>query len=732
MLDQNQPLLRFTLLSELFGPQRQSVDPLGWEGMGVTLHRDGKYHGLTTEYTVELGFVKEGRAYLAQALDVAGVEAEIGLLVEVYDPNTFTWEVYYQGRLDLSGATQTATEFRCAAEKTGFTQKFLNREDANVDLLGRESVGGTALAAVTPATVELHSKAIRQRYEAVTPTNPLPAFPDYVTDGESRFKSMYFGFGTAIVDEFGVQETNAGTVTIATDDNSPEVPIYTTKEGGLFNIDFSILALLRIQRQNGKGDFDKADGEIYFRINDEQPVTLFEFKASGIAGEFRRQLTAGYRLTRELEIGDRIYLYGRLHVYDISGPAIGPYQFTTLLEMQEGSYFRMSADTQTQPTPAAGLLLYEALNRLAQALTDQAVAFRSAYFGRTDTLPTYPVDGPGALTMVTSGFQVRGFPLALKSLFASWKDLFDSLNAAYWLGYGIERTHPGGPEVVRVEPAGYFYSDEVVLTLEAPVHDELPDADGTLLSNLQLKELPDRTYIQAKAGWQKWQTQSLNGLDEFNASREWHLPLVHPQATYDAVGGYITAGFYLENTRRQRYDATSTTDGGSDNDNFLICLLRDSLGGFQTERNQLFADVSGLYSPDTVYNLRLSPARMLRRHGPALAAGLRYQTGRRLRFGFGEGNNQLSTRLPGETPVVEGGDIPVSELDAPLWRPQSWEFTAPCSRLQAAAVLQNPRGRIRFQDERGAWQEGWILDFKHTLSQQQADFTLLRCHTLSA
>ncbi|WP_170172523.1 hypothetical protein [Hymenobacter rigui] len=701
---------------------------MGWEEIGVQLHRDGKYHGLTTEYTVELGFVKEGRAYLLQALEIAGIEAEVAVLIEVYDPNAFTWEVYYRGRLDFAGASSTATEFRCTVEKPGFTIKFLNRENITVDLLGRESVGGSALAPFTPTTVELHSKAIRQRYEAETSASPPPPLPDYVTDGNSRFKVMYFGFGSAVVDEFGVQETYAGTITMP--DTNPEVPVYVTKEKGLFSIDFTVLALLRIQRQNGKGDFDKADGEVYFRINSEPPVKLFEFRDSGIAGEFRKQLTAAYRVTRNLNIGDQVYLYGRLHVYDISGPLIGPYQFTTYIEMQQGSYFKMEALTQTDPTPAAGLLVYEAFDRLAQAATDSPVAFRSAYFGRTDTRPAYPADGAGSLTMVTGGFQVRGFPLALKSIYATWQGLFDSLSAAHWLGYGIERL-PGGTEVVRVEQASYFYSDAVVLTLAAPVQDHLPDIDGVAFSNFEQHVIADRYYNQAEAGWQKWQVQNLNGLDEFNTRREWALPLTQVQATYTAVGGYITAGLYLENTRRQRYEATATTDDQADNDNFLVCLLRHPLGGFQTERNQLFADVTGLLSPDTAYNLRLSPARVLRRHSPVLAAGLFGRQGKRIRFSFGEGNNELSTRLPGETAVVEKADISVEELGPPLWRNESYQFTAPCTWQQALAILSRPNGRIRFRTERNEVREGWILDFKHDLIGGTADFTLLRCYALS-
>ncbi|SNC62223.1 hypothetical protein SAMN06265337_0627 [Hymenobacter gelipurpurascens] len=732
MLEQNQPLLRFTLLSSRFGSLVSQHDPRGWEDVGAQLHRDGKLHGLTTEYTVELAFIKEAKKYLSQAYQLAGIEAEVELLIEIFDPNDFLWHVYYQGRLDFTGRSETATEFRCQAEKTGFTQKFLNRADTTVDLLGRDSISGTSLAALEPVSVELHSKAIRKRYEAVTPASPLPPLPDYVTDGESRFKVLYFGFGSPAIDDFGVQEVGGGGVTVPTGNTSPEVAIYTTVERGRFSFDINLLSRLRIQRANGRGDFDKADGEVYFRINNEQPVKLASFRESGIAGEFRYNLTAPYKVTRTLEIGDKVYFYGRLHVYDISGPAIGPYQFTVLVDMLPGSYFKMEAETQTDATMCPGLLAYEALDRLAQATTDSAVAFRSDFFGRTDTSPAYAVDGEGSLTYVTGGFQARGFPLAEKSLFATWQGLFGSLSDAWWLGTGIERL-PTGQEVVRVEQASYFYSDEVVLELAQSISDALPDKEGTLVSNLVERELTDRYYNQVETGYRKWQAQQVNGLDEFNTRREWSLPLSLIQGTYSAVGEYITSGFYIESVRRNRYDATSTTDTGADNDLFLICVLRDAERGFVTERNQLFTELTGVFSPDTVYNARLSPARVLRRHAPVLAAGLQPQRSKSVRFRFGEGNNAFASRLFGEaTAVVENADIPVADLGAPLWLNQAYSFTAPCTWRDAVRVLARPTGRVRFTTERGERAEGWILDFKHTLSRQQADFTLLRCHTNSA
>lgn len=731
MQTQNQLLLRFTLLSALFGPLVLQHDPLGWEDVGAQLHRDPKLHGLTTEYTVELGFVKEGKHYLSQAYEVAGIEAEVQLLIEVYNAGDHLFYTYYQGRVDFTGRSETATEFRCQVEKTGFTQKFLNRADTTVDLFGRESVGGTALPALEPVEVELHSKAIYKRYDNTTPTPALPGFPDYVTDGESRFKVMYFGFGNPQTDDFGVQEVGGGTVTVPTGNNSPEVPIYPTTERGLFEFDINLLARLTINRTDGQGDFDSAEGQVYFRINQEPPRQLYAFQDRNIAGQYNRQITARYQGSRTLEIGDEVYFYGRLHVYDISGNVLGSYNFPVTVQVQPGSYFRMTAQTQTDPTMCTGVLAYEALERVAQATTDELVAFRSDFFGRTDTAPVYAVDGRGALTYVTGGFQVRGFPLAEKSLFATWDGLYGALSDAYWLGTGTERL-PSGEEVVRVEHAGYFYSDTVALELAAPVASHLPDGEGTLTSNLVVRELADRYFIKTETGYRKWQQQQVNGLDEFNTRREWSLPLTQVQGTYSAVGEYITAGFYIESVRRNRYDSTSTTDTSSDNDNFLICLLRDADAGFVTERNQAFAELSGVFSPDTVYNARLSPARVLRNHAPVLAAGLLQQQAKRLAFRFGEGNNAVVSRLASEAAaVVESADIPVPALGEPLWRNQSYSFTAPCSWQQALQVLENSRGRVRFTTERGQRCEGWILDFKHTLSAQQADFTLLRCHTLS-
>jgi hypothetical protein len=86
----NSPRFRFTLNSNLLGPLVLSTDPVGWDRIGVSLHRDTLRHGLTTEYSAELGFVKQGRAYLMRAYDAAGIEADVRLRVEQLDPGART------------------------------------------------------------------------------------------------------------------------------------------------------------------------------------------------------------------------------------------------------------------------------------------------------------------------------------------------------------------------------------------------------------------------------------------------------------------------------------------------------------------------------------------------------------------------------------------------------------------------------------------------------------------
>jgi hypothetical protein len=269
-------------------------------------------------------------------------------------------------------------------------------------------------------------------------------------------------------------------------------------------------------------------------------------------------------------------------------------------------------------------------------------------------------------------------------------------------------------QVIRVEPWSYWYTSEVVLDL-TPLG---PLAVTTKVST-------EDYYQVVEMGYQQWQAEQVNGLEEFNSTRQWTTPLKAVKNTYSQSSKVATAGMLIEATRRQRYDATATTDDSRDATNFLISLVRDG-AGYTTERDQRLLTSTGLFSPSTAYNLAYSPGRMLRHHGGIVRAGL--QPAGTIRFTSGTGNTSMTSQLQGEPAVVaEGGDVAVTDLPAPAWQPLEYSFEAPVSREQLRTLLARPRGRVRLLDDTGAPLEGWILDFKHASKAQTGSFTLLAC-----
>jgi hypothetical protein len=727
---QNSPLFRFTLHYDLLGTLQLRHDPIGWDTLGISLTRSRKAHGMGIEYTTQLGFVKEGKAYLQRAFDAAGIEADITLTIEQYNPNEFSWALYYTGRISFIGAAFTATQIKVNVENTGFIQQFLSRDSVVVDLFGGESVSGTTGPLPTPVDLPLHSRELFQRYEAKQTAEvetQAQMFGD--EDDPSHEQVLYFGFDTPVTNELGLGAVAGGFVP---GDAQTVVPIYTATSNGRFT--FELALNVHIEAHNtADPTFEKVDGVCHFRINGspDTAIQLMPDVSEKVDGDYIGDIFVMPRtIVADLNVGDNVYLYADYWVHEVGG-GLTTYRYRATISAltKPGSYFKITAQTVTEPTLAKGVLVYDAFNRVAQALTDELDVFRSDFFGRTDSLPAYPTDGPGSLAFVTSGFQVRGFPLLTdpapvapapdlrKTLTTTWSDLFSSLAAVHCLGSGFEWAlgRQGEPvQVIRVEPASYFYSDEVVL--------DLTDV-GPLVVTTRVSL--DDYYQVIELGYQQWQAEQINGLGEFNSTRQWTTPLTQVKATYSQQSKFATAGMLIETTRRQRYDATASTDDSRDTTNFLISLVRDG-AGYTTERDQRLLTSTGLFSPQTAYNLAYSPGRMLRNHGAILRAGLQ-PTGL-VRFTSGTGNTTMTSQLAGEPAVIaEGGDVAVTNLGAPRWQALIHEFTAPVNRVQHQFLIARPKGRVRFLSDSRKTQEGWILDYKHTAGSQLADFTLLAC-----
>lgn len=337
---------------------------------------------------------------------------------------------------------------------------------------------------------------------------------------------------------------------------------------------------------------------------------------------------------------------------------------TTVTYLAEGylgqnTSIEISSTTVTDPTETTGYLVYEALNRTVESITGRTDAIRSNYFGRTDSVPkVYDETGCEALNLYTNGKSIRGLlksdgtPYAIN---VSFQDIFNDLNQKRCLGYRIERI--GGVDYVRIEPVEYFYNNESIITLED-------------VSNIRIEVAKNRLYNNLEIGYNKWEIENLNGIDEFNTKHNYTIPTTNIKQNLQVTTNYVAGGYAIEMTRRMQADEYPTSDWKYDDDIFIISLNRITVvsdlysdaseeyaPGEVSERDELFSEVDNVISPETSYNLRFSPARSAMYWFKKFAPALLKANDKTLKFQSGTGNILLLTNMSLDDCRITSGEL---------------------------------------------------------------------------
>jgi hypothetical protein len=606
-------------------------------------------------------------------------------------------------------------------EETGFTKKIQTQADVPVNLFRPTSQGGAGLPDLALTQVPLYSQPVVLRSE-FGPTGFQQASPPLpITNAAGRYSTIVFGFGEAQVNELGLFTYQSGLLQDGTSTFEPTRPIpvyahgqppelFTATSFGEYTVSLNLDTTLRVVRETG--DFDKVTLEYFLRVNDEAPTLLYRDQDNDAAGPYERNATAQLDTNLQLQIDDKVYLYGQLTVEDVSGNALGDYSFPSSVRTNAGSFLRITAATRTRGTFCEGLLAYEALERTLGSITDTPRPLYSEFFGRTDTSTPYAQDGPGSLLLLTDSWRVRNFPAADKPFTFSFQELYNALDAEYCLGMGTEVRN--GRQVIRIEPRAHFYQAQQGLALGP-------------LNELKKSVASEYIFNTVQVGYEAWKSNSENGLAELNASRTYTLPITNQKNVYEAMSKVSASGYLLEQTRRDQYSAKPDKENTGDGTLFMISLRRASAGGFVPERNEAFAQISGVLSPTETYNLRLSPARMLRRHAAWLHAGVLRQEGRAIVLAEAEGNTRVITRLQSEAaPVVEKADLLVDELPAPFFFAEVYEGTTTLRAAQLRQLRAKPYQLISFEDERGNRLSGFVVRAEIAPASRRATLTLLR------
>lgn len=699
----------------------QETDPGQLDQFTSEVKRSRDNAGVVFNFTVDLEFNKDGRAFIQDVYETQGIDGSIQVDIYEYKPNRYRWELEYTGELDLREYEITETKVAVNVEKVSFERKFLSLIDLDVDLEATQSYLGVSLPQTPTIDLPYHAKVIRKQAtiegpSAFVQSGFTPGFASYIRLGGSLNNS---DFDEAIV------STSFWTTPASATEKPPDIDDFSllVTEPGEYTFDFSQLNFdWSIEVANifppNTPNLTSWTVKVIYQKNNETPVEVYnqnftpaDFDQTVLTeGGNRTKFTklnespSVPQIVETLSLNDKVFIWIDSGI-DFAGA--GDSSKDIAYRLTEDSFFSISADTVFPGTNAKSIMVHEAIEKICQVITDQPVAFRSSVLGRTDTSLSYPIDGPLSLIAFTNGRNLR--QSSNQQLFASFSDMIESLNAKRPIDWGFE-TLEDGTRIIVVEDKSYFY-DKNNKILELGV-----------VSNPKMKARKDLYYAQVEVKYPKIENiNQVNGIDEFNTVRRWGSPVVRSEGKLTLNSVYRSGGLEIESQRRL---LGSTEESRLDDEGFLTAVIRDGFF-FRSEQDENYPLIEGVVDPATTYNMTLAPRRNLENWKEVLASNVARSANKVFKFTYGEINYLVNSQRTGETAIAENQDLDLTGVE-PLWYNDTYTFETDFTSEQFRIIENNPYGYIAFQDWNNNLLEGYLDSCKFNYTQQKAEFELLR------
>ena len=672
-------------------------DPRNWDDSEREYTRNRDFQGIFSKISNNLEFTKRGFRYLTDLYNGWGVNPDIRLIKEVKDPNRADeqWTVVEQGFPNLS-SFQWNDEERVAQVKFDeepFWQKINNRKNEKYDLATTVTPDGITIGDLPTQTLNAHGREILlNSYFRID-----PQFQDsFVSDMQET---------TTI----GVVTSNKGLPfkVIANSDQANLNNVLDSQGPGAFNTEngtglSEFFLISDVEKRNVRIDMrfsftlsnvnaQETGSELLefsFRTYENGSDLDLKTNESLLRIEFPqnfvgREYTINFSRTLDIAVGESL-------AFIVQSAAISfgfnDTQLDCTLSNLSG-FLRVTEDSFFPPSQHEVLLPFEKFDRLTTILTGEENAFYSEYFGRTEI--GYEENGPGAYKACATGFQVRGFPRVVNpgedeeriiQYKTSFNEAFNSYHSDDPLVAFLENS--GTSRRLRIEPLSFAYQKFKNIELKA-------FGEFLLITNLDRKVDESRIYSTIELGSKIGGTdyEEAFGLDEFNGMTEARTVINKVENKYSAVSDYRKDAYGHEFARRQQFDANPDADTRYDESIFMLdCIRIGSQLRLRLWQDDFESAPTGIYSVDTAFNLNLSPANALLRHGPFINAGLLKNQGDFVTLTATNANSGLTTKKVGQQALIENGNIPNSILGRPFYLPEVLEFNAPVDTALIQAI----------------------------------------------
>lgn len=710
----------FELTRDEGGPVVYDVrEPIKWDAVNIMAKRDKDWHGWSYQYSdgvIELEFdCPAGMEVLLDEYEEDGNDGELDFTYGYIYQGTQV--VLFPGKINFNVYKKYPQKITASVERKDFNNLFQSRFDTKVSMTGNQTIDGVAITPPAIIDFSLHSKEIVRNYSYQNQPNMAPQVVGAFTGGGNK----YIQFATDDPQQNEIEESFTYPIGISSlAPYTEEKYNWSIKFAGTYNfrISFTMEFLLHAFSAIATNYSFKA----YFRINDTETLLGAELTGHlGQNGSANVQFTRSVDfLNKVLAVGDKVYLYI---------VAAGVVQ--QVIINQKSLNLVVDSLESTGASAGKGWFLFDAVDHIVKTITNNQSYLKSNFLSLKGA--QQPGDGPGSLFITTNGKQIRQFQTADSPLKLSAKDALNSAKAIWCLGLGFEKS--GLREVIRVERVNYFYQNKEILVIE-----ECYDYKEEVAKDL--------IYNEVEIGYMKYQAEGYNTLDEFNTKHELITPIKTNKLKLTQLSSMITSGYAIETSRRQQYANSSKDSVENDDEAFLIAMRRVDAVNFVTERNEAFDQVNNLISPQTAYNLRVSPERMLFNWAIWLKNAFFFKAStEKIKTTLVVQNGLLETQLK-STDVAAVGDInkdlikenqdtdlinyPVEEsLFKPEWI--SWKCRLTADKVEminrALRGQHSPAknyGYVVVKDYKGEYQGVWLYELSYNFYTEKAEFKGLK------
>lgn len=689
--------VRYTLYSDLFTPF-EIPEPEGWENDEKELLRSQTYHGITRNFTNSLRFYGQAFQALKSAYDIRGILADVRIEREERNPQTNLWELTYDATFDFSTYQQEKNYIDINLNESQFFKRVEANMKEKFELERLTDIKGNTIPSLNYQRVELEGREIfresklentkrlfftlgddnlQNEYYSIVPSELLYRSDEKFFAPAISISSI--GYVSAIGRKLAYTGIDPFSTTIDLRPNSGQVFYLNSNNEKTLNVKVEI----EVDVINNQGiDFDMVFVLSIHQIN-QNISTQIDYLGLQVIDFFNaingQETSYSFVWQGDITIPERGCL-----CLSSRNPGITP---------QIRINYKTSKLTVTQTEPSIitnldAITLFTAFDRVLQIIN-----------GRRCFDSSLLQSQKWQWLMFTNGFKIRNIPE--KPLTVSLEELWECINTIDGVAMFIKNNR------VSIEVMENAYNTSSIYDLGTPV-------------NISRKIRADIHFSSIEIGYDfNGEYEDVMGLDEFNISNTYKTCIDVNEQEYKSISKVRADAYGVTLAQLKQYINFPKEDTKYDKFNFLLDCKNIGKIVVRRWQDDFTNEPTGIFSPQTAFNLRLSPFNCLLRKAKYLTCGLTKFPNELLTYASTEGNSQLVTIFP------EQANIANSELGQPLFLAEEIAFNLVTDLIKFKDITQNKYNLFKFVNEFGDEEFAFALSVQ---PNNEGNYTMIKAN----